>query len=266
METRRLRWEELPTAVRTAVQDRTGPVFGAQTMVSGNNNAVAAWLRTARGEVFVKGLPRAHPQFWAQQREAELGAHVAPIGPRLLWRVEAGGWSLLGFEYIAGRQACYAPGSPDLLLLAQTLTELADRPLPPVALEPVEWRWAEYMGESADLQRFAGDTLVHTDLNPANVLITGERSYLVDWVWAGRGAVWLDAAIAVIWLLASELHTPASAEAWAARMPAWHQAPARSLDAFAAANAVKWGEIAAREDWAHGLCRSSRLWAAHRSR
>ncbi|MEV7796249.1 hypothetical protein AB0O68_30325 [Streptomyces sp. NPDC087512] len=64
-----------------------------------------------------------------------------------------------------------------------------------------------------DLQRFAGDTLVHTDLNPAKVLITGERSYLVDWAWAGRGAVWLDAAIAVIWLLAGELHTPASAEA-----------------------------------------------------
>ncbi|MEU5713857.1 MULTISPECIES: hypothetical protein [Streptomyces] len=97
-------------------------------------------------------------------------------------------------------------------------------------------------------------------------LITRERSYLGDWVWAGRGAVRLDAASAVIWLLASELHTPAGAEAWAARMPAWHQAPARSLDAFAAANAVKWGEIAAREDWARGLWRGARLWAGHRSR
>lgn len=49
-------------------------------------------------------------------------------------------------------------------------------------------------------------------------------------------------------------------------MPAWHQAPARSLDAFAAANALKWGEIAAREDWARGLWCGARLWAAHRSR
>ncbi len=92
-------------------------------MVGGNNAAIAARLRAARGEIFVKGLPRTHPQMWAQQREAELGVHVAPIGPRLLWHVEAGGWSLLGFECITGRHACYAPGSPDLLLLAQTLSD-----------------------------------------------------------------------------------------------------------------------------------------------
>ncbi|MFF9363700.1 aminoglycoside phosphotransferase [Streptomyces griseoluteus] len=266
METRRLRWEELPTAVRTAVQDRTGPVFGARTMVSGNNNSLAVRLHTAWGEVFVKGLPRTHPQVWTQQWEADLGVQVAPIGPRLLWQVEAGGWSLLGFEYITGRQACYAPGSPDLLLLSRTLTDLADRPLPAVPLEPVEWRWAEHVGDPEAPERFAGDTLVHTDLNPANVLITPERSYLVDWAWAGRGAVWLDAALAVVWLLTSELHTPASAEAWAASMPAWHRAPARSLDAFAAANAAKWSAIAEREDWAQGLCRAARVWAAHRGR
>ncbi|AGS67044.1 hypothetical protein B446_34265 [Streptomyces collinus Tu 365] len=235
-------------------------------MPSGNNNALAARLRTARGEVFVKGLPRAHPQFRAQQWETDLGVHVAPIGPRLLWQVEAGGWSLLGFEYITGRQACYAPDSPDLLLLAQTLTELAVRPLPAVALEPVEWRWAEHVDDPADLERFAGATLVHTDLNPANVLITQERSWLVDWAWAGRGAVWLDAALAVIWLLTSDLHTPASAEAWAARMPAWQQAPAYSLDVFAAANAAKWSAIAEKEEWAHGLCHAARLWAEHRIR
>ncbi|MFC9284987.1 aminoglycoside phosphotransferase [Streptomyces collinus] len=266
METRRLRWEELPAAVRTEVQARTGAVLDAQTMTGGNNNALAARLHTARGEVFVKGLPYTHPQIWAQRWEAALGIQVAPIGPRLLWHVEAGGWSLLGFEYTAGRQACYAPGSPDLPLLAQTLTELADRPLPTVALEPVEWRWAEHVSDPADLQQFAGDALVHTDLNPANVLTTSRRSYLVDWAWAGRGAVWLDAALAVTWLLASERHTPASAEAWAAHIPAWHQAPARSLDAFARANAAKWSEIARREEWARGLCRAARLWAAHRGR
>lgn len=70
---------------------RTGPVSGAQTMMGGNNTAIAARLRTARGEVFVKGLPRRHPQFWSQRWEAELGVHVAPTGPRLLWHVEAGG-------------------------------------------------------------------------------------------------------------------------------------------------------------------------------
>ncbi|WP_435613764.1 aminoglycoside phosphotransferase [Streptomyces sp. 1222.5] len=266
VETRRLRWDDLPSTVRTAVQERTGPVLGAQAMTSGNNNALAARLHTASGEIFVKGLPRSHPQIRAQQWEADLGVKVAPIGPRLLWDVEADGWSLLGFEYIAGRQASYAPGSPDLLLLAQTLTELGERPLPAVALEPVEWRWAEHVDDPADLERFAGDTLVHTDLNPANVLITKKRSHLVDWAWAGRGAVWLDAALAVIWLLTSELHTPASAEAWAATMPAWHQAPARSLDVFAAANAAKWSGIAEHEEWAQGLCHAARLWAAHRSR
>ncbi|MER6469638.1 hypothetical protein [Streptomyces collinus] len=88
---------QLRTTVRAAVQERTGAILGTQTMRSGNDNALAARLHTASGEIFVKGLPRAHPQIRAQQWEADLGGKVAPVGPRLLCHVEAGGWSLLGF-------------------------------------------------------------------------------------------------------------------------------------------------------------------------
>jgi thiamine kinase-like enzyme len=61
-----------------------------------------------------------------------------------------------------------------------------------VSLRRAEQRLAHYVASPGVADHFAGDTLLHTDLNPHNLLIA-DRAYLVDWAWATRGAAWLDA-------------------------------------------------------------------------
>jgi hypothetical protein len=47
-------WAGLPGPVRVAITARTGPVLSAQTVGAGLNSAVAIFLRTTLGAVFVK--------------------------------------------------------------------------------------------------------------------------------------------------------------------------------------------------------------------
>jgi hypothetical protein len=49
-----------------------------------------------------------------------------------------------------------------------------------------------------------------------------------------RGAVWLDTARMLVRLIRAG-HTPAQAESWASRLPAWRSATPEAVDAFAAA-------------------------------
>ncbi|GCD96203.1 phosphotransferase [Embleya hyalina] len=80
-------------------------------------------------------------------------------------------------------------------------------------------------------------TLCHTDFNPENVLVTAERAVLVDWGWAVRGPAWLDPALVVVRLIATGGQSPAAAQAWAARLPAWRGVPDRVIGDFAEAEA-----------------------------
>ncbi|GAO09676.1 hypothetical protein TPA0598_05_03980 [Streptomyces lydicamycinicus] len=93
----------------------------------------------------------------------------------------------------------------------------------------------------------------------------GDRARLVDWGWATRGASWLDAGYWVIWLIASG-HAPASAERWAAEVPAWHTAPAEGIAAFAAANRNVWDEISTADPdpWTLRLAAAAATWHDHR--
>jgi Ser/Thr protein kinase RdoA (MazF antagonist) len=153
-------------------------------------------------------------------------------------------------------------------MLAATLTALADLPAPRAELKRAENRWADYIDEPTARAALAGEYLCHTDFNPENVLVTNGRTVLADWAWATHGAPWIDPALGAIWLIATGGQTPAEAEAWAARMPAWHTAPADTLAVFATANARLWNEIA--EDnpgsWSASLRDAAEQWAAFRNR
>lgn len=89
---------------------------------------------------------------------------------------------------------------------------------------------------------FSGDTLLHTDLAPHNVLVD-DRAHIIDWAWPTRGAAWIDPAILILRLLEAG-HTLVEADAFAQRFPSWRTAPAEAKEAFAAANAAVWEEIA----------------------
>jgi hypothetical protein len=195
---------------------------------------------------------------------------VVPRGDVAGFRIQAAGWDLLGFEALDGHHADYAPGSPDLPELAALLRRLAGTRCPDIALRHAEQRLERYAAHPDDLRFFAGEHLLHTDLNHTNVLVNdrapqGDRARLVDWAWATRGAAWLDAGYWVIWLVASG-HAPASAEHWAAEVPTWHTAPAEGITAFAAANRNVWDEISTADPdpWTLRLAAAAAAWHQHR--
>ncbi|KAB7834084.1 phosphotransferase [Streptomyces mobaraensis] len=268
MATTRTAYDDLPATVRTAIEDRTGPVIDVETTSAGLNSQFSARVTGKAAVCHIKGLRSDHRWAWTQRREAEVNPYVYAVAPTLLWHIQAGGWDLLAFEAIHGHHADYRPGSPDLPRVADTLRHLGTLPCPDIELRRAEQRLHAYVTRPSDAELFAGDTLLHTDLNNENVLVTDdEQALLVDWAWATRGTPWLDAGYWVIWLMAAGGHTPHSAEAWAARIPAWNTAPQHALDAFAGANAALWEEIAGADPdpWTQRLLTAARGWSAHRS-
>ncbi|WP_046494522.1 protein kinase family protein [Streptomyces odonnellii] len=253
---------ELPADVLAAISETTGPVVRTEPVGSGFNSEIAARVHTESGTVFVKGLRADHPRAWTQQREAEINPNVQGIAPRLLWHLKPAGWDLLGFETVNGRHADYAPGSPDVPLVAATLRRLGDIPCPNLSLKTMPNRMAAY-SDTPDL--FAGDRLLHTDWHNTNVLVDDESALLVDWAWASQGAGWIDPALWVIWLMAGG-HTAPQAESCVAALPVWTGAPKAAVDAFAAASARLWREIAGADPdpWTQRMERAADAWARHR--
>jgi hypothetical protein len=258
-------FDDLPIPVHTAIEAKTGPVLAVETVSAGLNSAVSARIHTAGGAVFLKGLRTDHRWVWTQQREADINPYVSPLAPDLLFHIVADGWDILGFEAIDGHHANYSPGSPDLLKVAGAMRQLGEIVCPNIDLRRAEQRLAGYVDHPADADAFKGSTLLHTDWNDHNVLITDDRAHLVDWGWATRGAAWLDPAYWIIWLIAAG-HTPAQAEQLATHVPAWGAAPTEAVDIFAEANANLWTEIAGNspDSWTAHLLSAANSWHAHR--
>nr|WP_223244801.1 aminoglycoside phosphotransferase [Streptomyces sp. CBMA156] len=242
-----------------------GRVLTAETVPAGFNSEIAARLATAEGSVFVKGMRLSHPRVWTQQREAEINPFLPGLAPKVLWHLEVDGWSLVAFEHIKGRHADYE-ASGDLELMVDVLSRLGSTPCPEIGIRRAEQRWSAYVDDPGMPARFAGGSLLHTDLNNENALIRQDRALLVDWAWATRGAPWIDPALWVIWLIAAGGHSPASAEAWAARVPAWQRGEPAVVDAFARAQARMWADIAGADPdpWTAGLRRAAQRWAGFR--
>ncbi|MFE4665461.1 aminoglycoside phosphotransferase [Streptomyces sp. NPDC056716] len=263
----RLHWDDLPPATRAAVEAHTGSVQAAVTVEKGLNSEIAATLDTRTGRVFVKGVRTDHPRAWTQNREAAVNRYVVPLAPRLLWRVNDGTWDLLGFEQVDGRPVDYRPHSGDLPLVADALTTLSGVRAPAdLELKHIDQRLADYLDHSDDADLLRGETLLHTDWHPDNILIAANAARVVDWAWPTRGAAWIDAACWALWLISAG-HTPADAERWAAKTPAWPAAPRRALDVFATAQKRLWTGIAADAPgipWIQALAAAADRWTAHR--
>lgn len=265
MDTNRITFEDLPSDVLTAVEERTGPVLKIEPVSQGFNSEIAARVFTDSGSCFVKGLRADHKWVWTQRREAEVNPFLPGIAPDLLWQIEEAGWVLLGFENLKGHHADYTAGSPDLPKVADLLRRLGEVPCPEIELRRAEQRLEAYAAKPSDLEYFAGNSLLHTDLNNHNVLVD-DSARLVDWGWATSGAAWLDAGYWVVWLMAAGSHEPKSAEQWASEIPAWCVAPAEGITAFAQATANVWENIAGDnpDDWTARMLNASRRWATFR--
>jgi hypothetical protein len=241
--------EHLPPPGRQAVADKTGAVHQAATVQGGMNSGIASLLETESGSVFVKGIPAHHPQAGAQRREAAVAPHLPTSCPRLYWHLELDGWSLLGYEVVSGRHADYAPGSPDLPLVEAALNELQGIAAPAdIDIKNAVDRWAQY-APPGTVQHFDGNSLLHTDYAPDNVLIAGERARLVDWAWPTRGAAWIDPGALALRLMHAG-HPVETAIAFAQRFPSWRNAAPEALAAFGAATAALWHEIAEEDSTA----------------
>ncbi|MET7637679.1 aminoglycoside phosphotransferase [Streptomyces sp. NPDC005438] len=265
MATERVPFDGLPRAAITGVESHAGEIVRIETVSHGFNSEIAARVFTPDSAFFVKGLRADHRRVWTQHREAEVNPYLRGVAPALLWKVEAAGWVLLGFEALEGRHADYSPGSADLPKVGDLLCRLGEVPCPDIDLRRAEQRLESYVAKPADVEYFEGESLIHTDLNNENVLVD-QRAHLVDWAWASRGAAWLDAAHWVVWLMAAGRHEPWSAETWAGRVPAWGTAAPEAIEAFALATANLWEEIAGADPdpWTAVLLNASRRWAEHR--
>lgn len=246
-------WASLPDAVRAYAEDQIGSrVVEAQTCGGGYTPGLASRLRLEDGRrVFLKGMDGTHP--FAPHYADEIAVTAAlPVGiaPELLWwaaPLEEMGWWLLCLEDIPGEQPIFSPGG-DVEAVVHAM-ESAAKKLTPCPLTPstrlpdilAKWftGWSDLAKENTQAldpwaqrnldqlvaveQRgytdCAGDTLVHWDIRPDNMIRrTDGAVVLIDWAYRFQGAPWVDIAVLVPALIVGG-HTPQQAEAAVAGLP-----------------------------------------------
>ena len=254
----RIDWTGLPEAVTKEVADRVGGSHVVPAL-TGDHAEIAATVTGTAGKVFLKA---AHSDFGIRSLRFELRVSADASGshsPAVRWHFETAGWLVVGFEHCEGPHADLSPGSPDLDLLGEALTALGKTQAPDVGLFSPKGRLG------FEHPAMEGDTLVHTDLGPANLIVTPRGLRIVDWAMATKAAPWVELAMLTPWLISAG-HTPEQTEEWLARFPVWGETDPRTLDDFALRNAAKWAHKAQSSalPWMHDLATWTGQWAAHR--
>ncbi|MFD7307095.1 aminoglycoside phosphotransferase family protein [Promicromonospora sp. NPDC059942] len=291
-------WEELPAALRHAVEAEIGTVLRAEAPSAGRNSTFAAFLHTANGSVFVKGVPDYERLVTVHEHEIQANAHLRDAvreAPRLLWVVRTEGWLLAGYETVPGEHADLTPGSPDVQAVVDALSQLARRltPSPAVGVAPLPKRYARLAGwqwladnhadaldpwekqhldqliqNDADVPAaLVGDSLVHADIHELNLLVDDDQVNIIDWAWSRTGPVWVDAALLTVRLIAAG-HQPEDAErlvsgTWGMQHPT---ATDDAVTVFATTTYGQWRRFAIESPSPHrdAPLRGAQLWARHR--
>jgi hypothetical protein len=251
-------WATLPEAVTKGVADRVGE-SRISPAVTGDHAEIAATVTGPAEKVFLKA---AHTDFGVRSLRFELRVSEAVSGsysPAVRWHFEAAGWLVVGFEHCDGPHADLSPDSPDLKLLGEALTALGKTQAPDVGLFSPKGRLG------FEHPAMEGNALVHTDLGPANLIVTLDGLRIVDWAMTTKAAPWVELAILTQWLIGSG-HTPEQAEQWLARFPAWGEVGPGVLDNFASKNAAKWATKAQPNSpvWMHNLADWTGQWSTYR--
>ncbi|MEU5882868.1 phosphotransferase [Spirillospora sp. NPDC047279] len=259
-------WNDLPKKLHAAIEAQAGTVRDVVPASTGNHADIASTLDTGNGQVFVKAArklaDRDGPEVMSLRREAAVNPAVAEFAPRLRWTAETEDWLALGFDHITGRRADYSPASPDLDVLAKTIHAIQNITCPDVPMLSAQRRWQKYTDNPA---MFAGDALLHTDLNQDNLIITDDgRAFVVDWAFVTRGAPWLELMTLIPWLIGAG-HHPQHADQWISQFPAWTTAQPTVIDVFTTGFAAQWRNAAqARPDeWVTRHAELTGRWAAY---
>ncbi|MFC8431907.1 phosphotransferase [Streptomyces sp. NPDC057253] len=263
----RIEWHDLPPSTRAAVERYTGPVETAETAPHGVMSRLACTIQTPAGRAFVKGTRHDVPQAWVYRHEARV-TRCAPLAASVLWGVDAGGWMLYGYEYIAGRHPNLAPGSDDLALLLHTLTVTSEAPWPEALnKKPLHTRWTEFLPQDIP-PGLQGRALSHTDMSPHNMLVTHSgKLLLLDWALSCPAPTWADTALTVPRLISAG-HTPEQAETIALKVPAYRAADPATVTTFARTVHAAWQDWERTRPMPHraALTAAAQAWATDREK
>ena len=253
-------WDALQPALRTEIERLAGGrVVDARSCAGGFSPGFASRLTLADGgRVFVKAIdtrrwPHEVAAYRAEVRVNAALADGAPA-PRFLGALDDERWIVLAFEDVDGVNP--EPWTPDAL--GRVLAATADLGRPAVPLDrdhPRLGGWATLTAdrlaphdpwaaanlprlidlERAGLDTARGDSLVHCDLYPHNILLTPDRVVVVDWPHARLGAPVVD-LVTVLSSAAADGLDPEAALRRRADSGAAH-VPSDDVDAVLAAHA-----------------------------
>ncbi|MFD3402461.1 phosphotransferase family protein [Kribbella sp. NPDC058693] len=256
--------ESLAVALGTEIAEVAAPVS------SGFTGGFAARAQLADGhQVFIKAAPDSTHAYGAYQREAEVVPQLPKTvrAPAILTTAhattQAGDWFAVVSEWVDGRM----PGTPwtadDFGLVTAACEAMADalRPSPlsgltsfgelvgtdvavpaqiladelemPIGFQPWLPRVLPELAElaAAGPEILVGDTAMHSDLRPDNLLIDSHGTcWTVDWNWLTLGPRWVDWA----GLLPIAQHQGIDTFAAIKRSPLTTDVPDEHLDAFMA--------------------------------
>jgi hypothetical protein len=229
-------WDELPEQVRAAVETPTGEVHTVETITVGLNAAITARLHNSQRPGVLQGCAQ-RPRRCPTSRGRHQPARRADRAPTALARRHR---RLLRPRIREPRRAPRRP-VPELDGPTRDRRHPRSTGRASTASDGLQAHRGPLgrcrAAAGIDVGLLVGEHLLHTDLNPHNILVTEHSVRIVDWSWPTLGAAWIDPACAALWLIA-EGHTPRTAETWAARIPSWSRFSPQALDAFTAINAA----------------------------
>jgi len=223
----RPRWDELPVGVRGQISELAGGrVLAAQNCEGGYSPGLASRLTLGDGRrVFAKAMDAGEWPLQARfhRDEARVAASLPRTvpAPQLLGSADDGHWVILVFQCAEGAEPSIPWRAGELSQVVAAAAAMSQALTPsPVAVpadHPRLGGWAELAAdahalaklpavsawaarnldmlseiERAGLAAARGQTLVHFDVLPHNILRTDRRVLFVDWPHARLGAPFID--------------------------------------------------------------------------
>lgn len=220
-------WRQLPPSIREAIEQLIGAsVKHARNCPGGYSAGFASILTLAGGQrVFVKAINSdrwpTDAKFYRTEARVSAALPSTIAAPRLLATLDHDAWTILVFEAVEGREPAQPWKTADLNRVVAAVVRQGrigtPSPIPLPRDHPRLGGWtdlAENPGYLAELARYSawaveqlprliqlehdglaaseGDSLVHFDLSPHNILLTPDRVVFVDWPGARLGASIID--------------------------------------------------------------------------
>ncbi|MEV4642558.1 phosphotransferase [Actinoplanes sp. NPDC049548] len=245
-------WDDLPLALRAAIEDRLGARVTASTTAGGGfTRAFAGVVEMPAGRrAFLKAAPLNDPNADAYAREAAVTAVLPPEvpAPRLRWTLIAADHFVLCLDAVDGRVPSLPWRPAELTAVLQSWRVAADAlaaspmsglpRMSDIVRAELSW-WSEIaagraplppgprwvgarLDDLAELERglpplVAGTGMLHGDLRMDNTMIDGYgHGWLCDWTWPCLGAPWFDTVTLLVTAYASGLDVDLLLEPWGA--------------------------------------------------